>query len=292
MQKGRKTLQTDTHVLIYSWEGCSLPARWTLFEPWENVHPLHIMNLACCVIYHTCTCISFITWLENVFPTWSHMGLVLTHRFAHRLLLRDLEWCWKCAFPVVDMMLSHVNNWFTGSLLSRHFGFHVCLCSQNITRWGNEGPAPPTQRALVPPFLSLTQLFFFCCGGGRLNIILLPKRGSDPLVRRTQTPAVSDGPSALSWRSALTRTYGRWRPASGAAVSRAEVRLQDERLTREASPSTQKTGVIIKNVWTCFTVQSSFRETLLFAVVNWENTRDAGYIVHPAVCTQWWQYYV
>lgn len=150
MQKGRKTLQTDTHVLIYSWEGGSLPARWTLFEPWENVHPLHIMNLACCVIYHTCTCISFITWLENVFPTWSHVGLVLTHRFAHRLLLRDLEWCWKCAFPVVDMMLSHVNNWFTGSLLSRHFGFHACLCSQNITRWGNEGPAPPTHRALVP----------------------------------------------------------------------------------------------------------------------------------------------
>lgn len=158
MQKGRKTLQTDTHVLIYSWEGCSLPARWTLFEPWENVHPLHIMNLACCVIYHTCTCISFITWLENVFPTWSHVGLVLTHRFAHRLLLRDLEWCWKCAFPVVDMMLSHVNNWFTGSLLSRHFGFHACLCSQNITRWGNEGPAPPTQRALVP---YLQPSFFF-----------------------------------------------------------------------------------------------------------------------------------
>lgn len=271
MQKGRKTLQTDTHVLIYSWEGCSLPARWTLFEPWENVHPLHIMNLACCVIYHTCTCISFITWLENVFPTWSHVGLVLTHRFAHRLLLRDLEWCWKCAFPVVDMMLSHVNNWFTGSLLSR--------------QWRSG----PTHTASLST-LSLTQLFF-CCGG-RLNIILLPKRGSDPLVRRTQTPAVSDGPSALSWRSALTRTYGRWRPASGAAVSRAEVRLQDERLTREASPSTQKTGVIIKNVWTCFTVQSSFRETLLFAVVNWENTSDAGYIVHPAVCTQWWQYYV
>lgn len=118
MQKGRKTLQTDTHVLIYSWAGCSLPARWTSITfVWtlreRPSSPHHELGLLCHLLH---VYVRFIYHLVGKRVS-DMVSLVLTHRFAHRLLLRDLEWCWKCAFPVVDMMLSHVNNWFTGSLL-------------------------------------------------------------------------------------------------------------------------------------------------------------------------------
>lgn len=153
---GRKMLQschkhTRTHSFIYSWEGCSLPAHWTLHwgltlvwtlrgclqkadHPEPDVSlpsqppPLSLPDPILCFFqcrtgqafaikgtrsHHTTLVLN---WEPKVFSpeTTAHSLLTSLHTNSPCVTWSSVG---NKHFPVVELMLIHVNNWFTGSIL-------------------------------------------------------------------------------------------------------------------------------------------------------------------------------